>query len=115
MPSPDIAEQIRRRISEWQSNSDATVSEQAMQIVIAAVSAIVYDPHPRWRLPREMMPFPSADAHLREIQQDAIEKIPEVLDEIRMKSGSKHAINTFDMLHLSSDILQKVCPFDKSS
>jgi hypothetical protein len=55
----DIAEQIRNKILEWQRQNAARVSEQAKQIVLAAVSAISYDPHPGWRLPTEMTPWPS--------------------------------------------------------
>ncbi len=61
MSTPDIAEQIRSKIQEWQAQRDALVSEQAKQIIIAAVSAILYDPHPGWRLPDEMTPWPSQE------------------------------------------------------
>jgi hypothetical protein len=111
----DIAEQIRKEIRVWQKQSGASVSEQAQQIIVAAVSAIVYDPQPGWRLPAEMVPWPSLDEGLREVQQDAIKKIPELLDDIVKRSPGDATINTFTLLHYSSNILDRICPFDKSS
>jgi hypothetical protein len=71
-----IAEQIRNKILEWQRQTAARVSEQAKQILLAAVSAISYEPYPGWRLPTGMTPWPSMEEGLREIQQDAISKLP---------------------------------------
>jgi hypothetical protein len=114
MPTPDIAEQIRNKILEWQKQRAASVSEQAKQIIVATVSAISYDPHPGWRLPGGMMPWPSLDEGLSEVQQDAINKLPEILDEIASQSKAKN-INTFCLLHIAPHILNKMCPFDKAN
>lgn len=115
MTTPDIAEQIRNKILEWQKQRYAVVSEQAKQIIVATVSAIYYDPHPGWRLPGGMMPWPSLEEGLSEIQQDAIKKLPEILDTIAENSPDKKSINTFCLLHISQHILNKMCPFDKST
>lgn len=109
----DIAEQIRNKIFEWQKQRAASVSEQAKQIIVATVSAVAYDPHPGWRLPSEMMPWPSMQEGLREVQQDAINKIPEILDRIAEQSPDEKTINTFTLLHVAPGILDKMCPFDK--
>jgi hypothetical protein len=42
----DIAEQIHHQLQIWQKERSACIPEQAKQIIVAAVSAIVYDPHP---------------------------------------------------------------------
>jgi hypothetical protein len=110
----DIAEQIRNKILEWQRQNAARVSEQAKQIVLAAVSAISYDPHPGWRLPTGMGPWPSFDEGLREVQQDAISKLPEILDELAEQSPDGKNINAFTALHAAPGILDKICPFDKA-
>jgi hypothetical protein len=109
----DIAEQIRYEIAGWQRRKNASISEQAQQIIVAAVSAITYDPHPGWRLPTGMQPWPSIETGLREVQLDAIKKLPELLDEIAEKCPGRKNINTFILLHLASGILDKICPFDK--
>jgi hypothetical protein len=109
----DIAEQIRNKILEWQRQNAARVSEQAKQIVLAAVSAISYDPHPGWRLPTEMTPWPSLDEGLLEVQQDAISKLPEILDELAEKSPDGKNISAFTVLHAAPSILDRICPFDK--
>ncbi|WP_442754685.1 hypothetical protein ACNHKD_17075 [Methylocystis sp. JAN1] len=109
----DIAEQIRSKILEWQQQRAAVVSEQSKQIIVAAVSAISYDPHPGWRLPVEMTPWPSVGEGLREVQQDAINKLPDLLDEVARLSPRGPSINAFVLLHAASDILDKICPFDK--
>jgi hypothetical protein len=110
----DIAEQIRSKISEWQQQRAAVVSEQSKQILVAAVSAISYDPHPGWRLPAEMTPWPSVGEGLREVQQDAIDKLPGLLDEIARLSPGGRSINAFVLLHAGAGILDRICPFDKS-
>lgn len=109
----DIAEQIHHEMHEWQRSRAARIPEQAQQIVVAAVSAISYDPHPGWRLPSGMEPFPTMDAGLREVQQDALKKLPELLDEVAGKSPGGKNINTFTLLHLMSSTLDKICPFRK--
>ncbi|TLG73705.1 hypothetical protein [Methylocystis sp. B8] len=111
----DIAEQIRGKILEWQKRNAASVSEQAKQIVLAAVSAISYDPHPDWRLPDDMMPWPSMDQGLLEIQQDAINKLPKILDELAERSPNGKNIDAFTVLHAASTILDRICPFDKAA
>ena len=50
---------------------------------------------------------------LREVQQDAINKLPDLLDEIAKNSPNGKNINTFTLLHMMSGILEKICPFDK--
>lgn len=109
----DIAEQIRREIRAWQKQSGVSVSEQVLQIIVAAVSAIVYDPHPGWRLPTGIKPWPSKDEGLQEVQQDAIKKIPDILSSLAGASPGEASINTFTLLHSASDMLAKFCPFDK--
>lgn len=109
----DIAEQIHHEMHDWQRRREAGISEQAQQIIVAAVSAIAYDPHPGWCLPSGMEPWPSMEAGLREVQQDAIKKLPELLDEVARKSPDGKNINTFILLHMVSGILDKICPFDK--
>jgi hypothetical protein len=111
----DIAEQIRSKILEWQNQKGVRVSEQAKQILLAALSAVSYDPHPGWRLPHGIMPWPSMDEGLREIQQDAISKLPEILDSLARQSPDKDNINAFSVLHAASSMLDKFCPFDKSA
>jgi hypothetical protein len=110
---PDIAEQIHLQLHAWQKESGARISEQAKQIIVAAVSAIVYDPHPGWRLPSGMGPWPSKEAGLGEVQQDAINKLPELLDEVARKSPDGKSVNTFMLLHMMAGILDRICPFDK--
>jgi hypothetical protein len=109
----DIAEQIRSEIRAWQKQSGVSVSEQVLQIIVAAVSAIVYDPHPGWRLPTGMGPWPSKDEGLQEVQQDAIKKIPDILSSLARASPGEASINTFTLLHSAADMLAKFCPFDK--
>ncbi len=109
----DITEQIRKEIREWQKQSGVRVPEQVQQILVAAVSAIVYDPHPGWRLPTGMEPWPSKDEGLREIQQDAIKKIPDILVDLAKASPGEAGINTFTLLHSGPNMLEKLCPFDK--
>jgi hypothetical protein len=76
----DIAESIQAEIRKWQSFTGGKVSEQSKQIVIAAVSAIVYDPHPGWGLPSGMEPWPTLEEAMSEVQLDAIGKIGPVLE-----------------------------------
>lgn len=109
----DIAEEIRNKILAWQKQSAITVSEQAKQIIVATVSAIAYDPHPGWRLPTDMVPWPSAEEGLREVQQDAISKLPEILNDIAAQYPDQKKINTFTLLHVASTILDRMCPFNK--
>jgi hypothetical protein len=109
----DIAEQIREEIRAWQKQSGVTISEQALQIIVAAVSAIVYDPHPDWRLPEGIWPWPSKDQGLEEVQQDAIRNLQGILVELASKSPGATNINTFTLLHEASNILDRICPFDK--
>lgn len=78
----DIAEQIHDQVQAWQGRRSARVPEQAQQVIIAAVSAIVYDPYPGWRLPGGMDFWTSMEDGLREVQHDAINKLPVRLDEI---------------------------------
>jgi hypothetical protein len=110
---PDITEQIHNELHEWQRKRAARIPEQAQQIIVAAVSAIIYDPYPGWCLPSGMEPWPSMEAGFREIQQDAIKKLPMLLDEVAEKSPGGTNINTFTLLHLISSILDKICPFAK--
>lgn len=111
----DIAEQIRSEIRAWQKQSGVSISEQVLQIIVAAVSAIVYDPHPGWRLPAGVLPWPSEGDALQEIQQDAIRKLPGVFVQLAEKSSGGLHINTFTLLHEASNILDEICPFDKRS
>ena len=110
---PDIAEQIHHEMHAWQRDRSARIPEQAQQIIVSAVSAIIYDPHPGWRLPSHMEPWVSMADGLREVQQDAIKKLPELLDELAQESPDGKNINTFILLHRISGILDKICPFDK--
>jgi hypothetical protein len=109
----DIAEQIHHEMYEWQRTRSARIPEQAQQIVVAAVSAITYDPHPGWHLPSGMEPYPSMETGLQEVQQDAIKKLPKLLDEVAEKSPGGRNVNTFTLLHLLSGILDRICPFNK--
>jgi len=109
----DVAGQIRTKILAWRQQRAADVSEQSKQIIVAAVSAILYDPHPGWRLPTGMTPWPSMGEGLREVQQDAIDKLPELLDEVARLSPGGRTINAFVLLHAVSAILDRICPFDK--
>jgi hypothetical protein len=109
----DIAEQIQHQLHAWQIRRSARIPEQAQQVVIAAVSAIVYDPHPGWRLPSGMGFWISMEDGLREVQQDAINKLPDLLDEIAMSSPDGKNIDTFTLLHRMSGVLDRICPFDK--
>jgi hypothetical protein len=109
----DIAEQIREVIRAWQKQSGVSVSEQALQIIVAAVSAIVYDPHPDWRLPEGIFPWPTKGQGLEEVQQDAIKNLQELLNELAEKSPGEAKINTFTLLHEASNMLDRICPFDK--
>jgi hypothetical protein len=110
----DIAEQIDHQLQIWQKERSARIPEQAKQIIVAAVSAIVYDPHPGWRLPGAMGFSLSMDEGLREVQQDAINKLPALLDEVANGSPDRTNINTFVLLHMMSGITERICPFDKT-
>jgi hypothetical protein len=109
----DIAEKIQAEITRWQSCTDGKISEQSKQIVVAAVSAIVYDPHPGWRLPSGMGPWPTLKEAMDEVQQDAISKIGPALEQLAAKSPDGKTVNTFEMLHSFHEILQVWCPFRK--
>jgi hypothetical protein len=109
----DIAEKIHAEISKWQSCAGGRISEQGKQIIVAAVSAIVYDPHPGWRFPSGMEPWPTLEDALVEVQQDAISKLGPALDQIAARSPDGKTINTFEMLHSFHDTLQVLCPFQK--
>jgi hypothetical protein len=54
------------------------------------------------------------DEGLREVQQDAINKLPELLDELAKGSPDRTNINTFVLLHMMSGITERICPFDKT-
>jgi hypothetical protein len=110
---PDIAEQIHHQLQAWQKARSARIPEQALQIIVGAISAIVYDPHPGWRLPSQMGPNLSMSDGLREVQQDAINKLPEFLDDVAQKSPDGKNINTFVLLHRMSGLLDEFCPFAK--
>jgi hypothetical protein len=109
----DIAEKINAEISKWRSRTGGRVSEQSKQIIVAAVSAIVYDPHPGWSLPSGMEPWPTLKEALVEVQLDAISKIEPALAQIAAKSPDGKTINTFEMLHSFDGILSASCPFRK--
>ena len=109
----DIAQQIHHKIREWQRKKAAGIPEQSQQIIVAAVSAIAYDPHPGWCLPSGVAPNPSMETGLREVQQDPIKKLPELLDEVAKASPGGKNIYTFTLLHLTSSILDRICPFNK--
>jgi hypothetical protein len=109
----DISERIHAEISKWQSCTDGKISEQGRQIIVAALSGIVYDPHPGWRLPSGMEPWPTLEDALSEVQQDAISKIGPVLEQIAAKSPDGKTVNTFEMLHSFHGILENWCPFRK--
>jgi hypothetical protein len=50
---------------------------------------------------------------LREVQQDAINKLPDLLDDIAKNFPDGKNIDTFTMLHRMGGILDRICPFDK--
>lgn len=62
-----------------------------------------------------MTPWPSVDEGLREVQQDAISKLPEILDELAEQSPDGKNINAFTVLHAAPCILDKIRPFDKAT
>jgi hypothetical protein len=109
----DIAEEINAEITRWKVSTGGNISEQGKQIIVAAVSAIVYDPHPGWRLPTGMAPLPTLEEALAEVQQDAIRKIEPILTQIAAKSSDGNTVNTFEMLHSFHEILRVRCPFRK--
>ncbi|MEK4031917.1 hypothetical protein WOC76_00370 [Methylocystis sp. IM3] len=109
----DIAEKIHRAITSWESCTGGKISEQGKQIIVSTVRAIVYDPHPGWRLPSGMEPWPTMEEALAEVQLDAISKIGPALDQIAAKSPDGKTVNTFEMLHSFHEILRVWCPFRK--
>lgn len=109
----DISEKIHAEISKWQFSTDGKISEQGRQIIVAALSGIVYDPHPGWSLPSGMEPWPTLEDALSEVQQDAISKIGPVLEQIAAKSPDSKTVNTFELLHSFHGILENWCPSEK--
>jgi hypothetical protein len=109
----DIAEKVHAAITSWESCTGGKISEQGKQIIVSAVRAIVYDPHPGWRLPSGMAPWPTMEEALAEVQRDAISKIGPALDQIAAKSPDGKTVNTFEMLHSCHEMFQVWCPFRK--
>jgi hypothetical protein len=80
------------------------VPQPLEELITSSVDAITADPNPNWQ--------ETNTERLSQFQRRVIEQIPSLLSEIPRYPESIMP-NTFDVLHSISDILDKICPFEK--
>lgn len=103
-----VGKRVRRIIGETVNESKKEhkpieISKKAKQIITTSILAIVDDPFPYWRAEK---------IDLRRVQAELIARLPGLLYEVADRSPGRR-ITTFTLLHMLSDFLDRICPFEK--
>jgi len=97
-------------VSEFAERTNIRTSRPATELVALVVSAIVEDPHPRWRAAPGFSP-----ASLELAQDWYLRALPLFLTQVAQQAlrGEREQITTFDVLHWLTSHLDSICTIPK--